>query len=77
MKKITVICDRCGKQIDYTHAFSINQERYGIADVYYDNNYKPQLDIKKDLCEKCCLSLEEWFNGFPTEGVLEYDSSSI
>lgn len=62
MKKIILICDRCGKQ--YNKWNDKGKELYGFADVIYDD-FEPQLDIKKDLCERCYLDLEKWWKFSP------------
>ena len=67
MKKITMICDRCGKEYKQVDK---NAELYGIAEVSYDG-YEPELDAKKDLCEQCYLSLEKWWKVQPLEEAAE------
>ena len=63
MRKVILICDRCGKQ--YGKWEDKGSELYGFAEVVYDD-FEPQLDIKKDLCKECYLSLEKWWKFPPT-----------
>lgn len=60
MRKIIMICDRCGKQYKPWNC-NKNQELYGIAEIIYDN-YEPELDAKMNLCEDCYHSFEKWWN---------------
>lgn len=58
MRKIILICDRCGKQ--YNSWDIKGKELYGIAEIdYFD--YEPMLDMKMDLCESCYHSFEKWW----------------
>lgn len=68
MKKIIMICDRCGKE--YQSWGRDGSELYGIAEIVYDN-HEPYLDSKMDLCEKCYLSLEKWMNKDYIISILE------
>ena len=58
MKKLILICDRCGKQ--YESWETKGKELYGIAEIEY-TDYEPMLGMKMDLCESCYLSLEKWW----------------
>ena len=58
MRKIIMICDRCGKKYDPWE--TKGKELYGIAEIDY-SDFEPQLDMKMDLCEPCYLSLEKWW----------------
>ena len=69
MRKIILICDRCGKQ--YDHWEDKGKELYGIAEIDYSNR-EPTLDGKKDLCEECYLSLEKWWNNNGVENILPW-----
>ena len=70
MRKLILICDRCGKQ--YNPWETKGRELYGIAEIDYSDN-EPMLDTKMDLCEPCYLSLEKWWKDPELkEGVL-YD----
>lgn len=59
MKKIILICDRCGKQYAPWNTDK-GKELYGIAEIDYSDP-EPMLDMKMDLCESCYLSLEKWW----------------
>lgn len=68
MKKITYICDRCGKEYNVWQANKT--ELYGVAEICYDS-YHATLDEKMDLCEQCYLSLEKWWKVTPLEEAAE------
>lgn len=59
MRRIIMICDRCGKQYKPWDD-NKGKELYGIAEITYDYD-EPELDAKMDLCEECYLSLEKWW----------------
>lgn len=59
MKKIVLICDRCGKQ--YNSWGTKWKELYGIAKIDY-SDFEPMFDMKMDLCEPCYLSFKKWLN---------------
>ena len=58
MRRIIMICDRCGKQ--YESWNTKGKELYGIAEIDY-SDYEPMLDMKMDLCESCYHSFEKWW----------------
>ena len=58
MKRITMVCDRCGKEYK---PWNKDLELYGVAEIIHDD-YEPQMDSKMDLCEDCYHSLEKWWS---------------
>ena len=58
MKRITMVCDRCGKEYK---PWDKDLELYGVAEIVHDD-YEPQMDSKMDLCWNCYHSFEKWWN---------------
>jgi hypothetical protein len=58
MKRITLVCDRCGKEYK---PWDKNLELYGVAEIIHDD-YEPQMDSKMDICWDCYHSFEKWWN---------------
>ena len=70
MRKIILICDRCGKQY-IPWNIGKGKELYGIAEIDY-SDFEPMLDMKMDLCESCYLSLEKWWKDPDCQRFCDY-----